>query len=505
MLSARRHPGLDRLAWIATVDRRTEDVQVLHGDKVETGDNFAVEGVWDQPYELGAFHMARHFFGSGIVRDERGWWLVPSRALVDRLVYCETATEVIASNSLPLLMAWTGARLDPRWNYRNESFAILKGIDAYDSTFHLSDNQKRSFRQAYYYPILIGESGVERQAAHPPQRFSTFSEYVTAVSDVLKRLRDNYTSPSRMHTFDAYSTISTGYDSTATTALVRDFEIEAAFTSRRSNSSIRPWISKQAAIDDGTPIARQLSIGVQYLDDHKSDLTDELYFLAPTAADAELVFAPMAEHILRASRPAVLFSGFHGDKVWDRATSGRYLAPSLLRGDTSGLNLGEIRLKAGFINVPVPFLFADSVADIVAISRSAEMQHWSVGGTYDRPIPRRILEEQGVPRSAFGMRKKAVVQSYNYPVNKDLRDEFFKWLQERHGRGRMQTYLLERTNQALFLVLRVLERGATALRFQVRPAPRNLLGDTIDLPYELHIWALDALTARMSERLSIQR
>ena len=35
------------------------------------------------------------------------------------------------------------------------------------------------------------------------------------------------------------------------------------------------------------------------------------------------------------------------------------------------------------------------------------MQPYSVGGDYDRPIPRRIVEEAGVGRHKFGMRKNA--------------------------------------------------------------------------------------------------
>ena len=34
------------------------------------------------------------------------------------------------------------------------------------------------------------------------------------------------------------------------------------------------------------------------------------------------------------------------------------------------------------------------------------MQPWSVGGKYDRPICRRIVEEAGIPRDWFGVHKK---------------------------------------------------------------------------------------------------
>jgi hypothetical protein len=38
------------------------------------------------------------------------------------------------------------------------------------------------------------------------------------------------------------------------------------------------------------------------------------------------------------------------------------------------------------------------------------MKPWSVGNNYDRPIARRIIEEAGVDRRAFGMRKMASSQ-----------------------------------------------------------------------------------------------
>ena len=37
------------------------------------------------------------------------------------------------------------------------------------------------------------------------------------------------------------------------------------------------------------------------------------------------------------------------------------------------------------------------------------MKPWVLGTDYDRPIPRRILEERGVPRAAFGQVKRASV------------------------------------------------------------------------------------------------
>jgi hypothetical protein len=42
-----------------------------------------------------------------------------------------------------------------------------------------------------------------------------------------------------------------------------------------------------------------------------------------------------------------------------------------------------------------------------------EMRPWTLGGDYDRPIARRILEEAGVARSAFAERKRLVTPAYD--------------------------------------------------------------------------------------------
>jgi hypothetical protein len=53
------------------------------------------------------------------------------------------------------------------------------------------------------------------------------------------------------------------------------------------------------------------------------------------------------------------------------------------------------------------------------------MSAWQLDNDYDRPIPRRLLEERGVPRAWFGFGKKAVAQDFESPVGARLRDIFF--------------------------------------------------------------------------------
>jgi hypothetical protein len=193
-----------------------------------------------------------------------------------------------------------------------------------------------------------------------------------------------------------------------------------------------------------------------YLDRRRSKISeDELYFLAPTYAQPELIFHSMAVHIERTCGAAVVFTGYHGDKVWDAQMNGKYLNDQIIRGDISGLNLSEIRLRGGFINVAVPFILARNIASIVKISRSAEMAPWRLNNAYDRPIPRRIAESAGIDRQLFGMRKKAVTRYYYYPVTPHLKKRFFEFLRKYYGITPAHTYMYTRLNQLAYLAMRV--------------------------------------------------
>ena len=67
----------------------------------------------------------------------------------------------------------------------------------------------------------------------------------------------------------------------------------------------------------------------------------------------------------------------------------------------------EFRLRADFVDVPLPVFGMSQNESLQRITELEEMRPWSVGGYYDRPIPRRIAEEAGIPRGSFGTVKRA--------------------------------------------------------------------------------------------------
>jgi hypothetical protein len=65
----------------------------------------------------------------------------------------------------------------------------------------------------------------------------------------------------------------------------------------------------------------------------------------------------------------------------------------------------------GFIHVPLPCFGGEQYRQTQRLSHSPEMKPWVMGRPYDKPIPRRILEEAGVPRGTFGELKRAISAS----------------------------------------------------------------------------------------------
>jgi len=113
-------------------------------------------------------------------------------------------------------------------------------------------------------------------------------------------------------------------------------------------------------------------------------------------------------------RGKCVMTGMLGDKVW--GFDWENIGLNIARADNGGGSLGEFRLDTDFVHVAVPYVGILGQRDILAISLSREMEPWRIGGEYDRPIARRIVESSGVRRGAFGVSKKAVTVSIGLPT-----------------------------------------------------------------------------------------
>lgn len=80
----------------------------------------------------------------------------------------------------------------------------------------------------------------------------------------------------------------------------------------------------------------------------------------------------------------------------------------------SGTSMIEHRLRVGYIYLPIPLYLAENWKDIHNISNFEPMRKYSLGGQYDRPIPRKTIEDKGISREAFGREKMGAGFNYRF-------------------------------------------------------------------------------------------
>ncbi len=379
------------LAWLARL-RRFSPIEVCHGSDVETSPEWFCEAVWDGPYASGDFDESDIVFGSGGRYRGDTATFVSSASTVDRLHSLEASDACWVSNSLVCLLAAAGAEVDPTYPaYFNDFRTIIRGITRYARTLATSAGP---VRLTYYLNLVWdGERLREQPKTSPHRVFPRFAAYRGFLDTSLSRLVDNMAAPTRRIRFDPLGTISSGYDSAAVAALARGHGLREAIAFDRSSNG-EP--------DSGEAIANVLGLDLTIVarDGWRAMALPEVPFIAADAKGEDVYFKGAEPKLARRA----LLTGFHGDKVWDKRA--RAASEDLVRGDQSGLSLSEYRLWTGFLHCPLPFAGVRQVRDINAISRSSELARWDIGSHYSRPICRRILEEAGVPRHAFGLWKK---------------------------------------------------------------------------------------------------
>jgi len=506
-LSIKYYPisDLPKLAWLACLNQKTfAELSVFHGSSVECRENWMVEGVWDGDFASGDFHKAENFFGSGIrVEDERVYF-VPSSALTDHLFYCCNRETLLVSNSLIFLLGYTGAALDDTHDYYDESLSVVKGIRDYKKEFAIIHPEIERFYQVFYENIIVTKDEISFKFKNGLHRITSYDQYYDLLWSALTRTKRNYEDPNRKNSISAFSTISSGYDSTAVTCLAKKLGVETCFTLKKSSSWIK-WSAKYAT-DDGTPAAQALNLTIIHADYAPSSITgDELYFLSTNYGKAknnavlnEIAHSSMAAYIEQHCSAAVLFTGYHGDKAWDIHTPEQFLGEELVRQDVA-LGFSEVRLKSGFINVPVPYILARNIRSLVAISRSDAMKPWSLNNDYDRPIARRIAESSGVPRSVFGIYKKGVGRHfYRLPISRGLRRLFLHYLKKHYELSPWFVYINHVLNQTAFLVQKMVFR---TFRPTLKHRRSTTFWPNLDISFLMWIWATHMLRDRCRQVL----
>jgi hypothetical protein len=392
--------SLPRLSWCARMRRHEAVAHIRHGSWVETRDDCFFEGAWDGPLEAYRFDEAIMLAGSG-ARVVNGAILFASPGpMCERLYSLSVANELYVSNSFAFLLTQAGQQLDI--NYPNYFFDFLYhhqcGIRVTKKPIRIQGG-----RYAYlhdYCNILVKPdltiTRIEKNPGDPPR---DYSDYVAFLEGSIKSICENAMHPARKQTYRPLTTISQGYDSPAVSVLAARAGCREAVTFRKS-------VSDDGYVDDcGTTIAGYLGLQTteyERLDFNKlSGLPTAEFYLNPFAMTEAL--AVMEDQFVG----SLLITGNWGDNVWstDKQSGWSLLQMPHMDYLAPATTMVDFRLRVGFVLLAPATCGALHCPAIRRITQSREMMPWSVGGDYDRPIARRIIEEAGVPRELFARHK----------------------------------------------------------------------------------------------------
>ena len=447
-------PNWPPLAWVARIRRRSNQVEVLHGVQVERADAWFCEATWDGDFAAGDFDRTDIVSGSGgRCRDDKIVF-VSSGSTVDRLQWLERDDEVLISNTLPGLLRVASEELDPTYpHYMHDLFSVVKGLGRYVSSLPATNGPV----QLCYFDNIEWDGTTCRRVAKPfaDRRFHDFDGFHEFLRASIHAIADNMRDSQRAHRYEFIGSLSTGYDSTTITALASEAGLREVICFMREEQR-----------DRGNELAHYFGVEPIEVDINawRQEPLGEVPFVAGDCFGEEAQYAVLRERLAG----KVYLSGYHGDKIWDIAND--YPGDDIRRGDPSGTALTEFRLHAGFLHCAVPFFAVRAATSILAISQAEAMRLWDVGGGYSRPICRRIVENAGLPRDAFGVVKSFASRWMIVEpdlVSEESRQELRTWIDERRPRwtaaGRRPPLVGPAFEVGLYRLANVLRMGLNSL------------------------------------------
>ncbi len=407
------NPDLPALAWGMKINQQGRAL-INYGEKVQRFDQGIVEGVWDDKLEQFNFKDSPYLFGSGLTVTDTAVTISPPSHFYEGLFlfhnkisghsYFSNSLNYVLKENVALIEEDLEAIINQICDVNHEITA--KG--AFKLTTELYTSEKCTIHVFYYHNIVIDAQHCFVSAKRPDvPSYQNFKEYRLYLLEVLKRLNSNANSSIRDQPYPSLVTLSSGYDSSAVASLLVDVgPIEAVTID----------VNIAGNDDSGMEVARHLGIeckpcshplavedkianlGTFNYSEHFADATSE--FLATVGHGDDIVFKAFDDYL----DGKTVYTGHSGDDVWSfRCLEFIGIPVDII----NAKSLSEYRLRKNFFHIPLPTIGAIYPFTLSKIMQESEMKPYWTQDKYNRPIPRRLVEEKGVPRGSFAKSKRS--------------------------------------------------------------------------------------------------
>jgi len=390
--NAQTSPFIPRLAW--HVRCTANSAFATCGRSVEIFEDGVVEGCWDGDFSEHTFAGSTNFFGSGLIVQGDRIIVVGASHPIDNLFMLRSDGRTAVSNSLAFLVEAEGIELPVGVPYGKRFASLANGMEVAENCIYSDPRGEIHRVPVADIEILNGAATVMPKQADV--EFDSYESYRRYLERTLSAVFENGADPARQFPYTTLSTCSSGYDSTACSALAAQLGCREGVTLRTARGG---------SDDSGRKVLESLGMdAIEFERDARANCAnfEEAEFLTTGMGGEDFIYSAFEPQL--AGR--VLLTGFFADAAWHAGTKPGF---SFERGDNSGASLSEFRLRVGFTHLPMPVIGFSRLTQpkLLEIAQHEDMRQFSVRGYYDKPVPRRIAEESGVPRKLFGQSKKA--------------------------------------------------------------------------------------------------
>ena len=303
--------ALPRFAWCARLCLGSTKVHVRCGPWVERREDAFFEGAWAGPFDEVDFDTA---LTSGVTgaRVLQAGILFSTPTHTNQPLYSIRRDGTFwISNSLCFLLAASGTSLRASYPYYEaDLMTVTFGLRRYRERIPVGQNEV--VRIHYYCNALVKHDlAVEVQPRRRPEPFSSYEQYVDFLKREVRETVNNAASGSRRSRLRPLATISSGYDSPACAVLAVGAGCTEAFTFVKAREGFLDRDDSGEQIGEFLGL-RTTAIVVQSAKIERSSLT-EAEFISSGFGGGDVTLSA-AEHLLDAR---LLFTGTHGDKIWD--------------------------------------------------------------------------------------------------------------------------------------------------------------------------------------------
>lgn len=389
---------LPALAWLATISKNDATIEVSCGEAVVTTDEWFAAGVWNGDLQKGEIDTCSTCCCTGMKLNSKlgGGKLITPNHLQETVFSIEVDGKLYVSNSMTFALVASGSSLIKNYKaYVADMGSILYGLE---SNKLVKQSPLCNGRTLRYIRCCIAEIDINLQikekTRHSGLNFSDFADYKQKVIDILAAIKSNASDIARKMPYGMISTISRGYDAPSVCALAKCVGCDEVFT----------FVDNAA--DDGTEIANILGYSNIHRVNSKEYKSNEKFLEAEAFASGET--DPVFINFEDLYRNKLLLLGERGDSVYERLhcnANNNYDFHVGNQLSQASQTIFENMLKNNSVVIAVPLIGGDRWTDLARISKSEEMQTFSIGEHYDRPIARRLLEEASVKREMFGQNK----------------------------------------------------------------------------------------------------